>query len=114
MRKRFLCSFLLLAMLFGSLALKAEKISERIRINGFLSQGFVYSTENDFIPNSSENGSFEMSELGMTLSVDATEKLRFGFQLLARLSTGLAIEIGQEHFVLQSIRPLPSVCVQSS
>jgi len=75
---------LLLAMLFGSLALEAEKISERIRINGFLSQGFIYSTENDFIPNSSENGSFEMSELGLTLSVDISEKLRFGFQFLAR------------------------------
>jgi hypothetical protein len=61
-----------------------ESISERIQLNGFLSQGYVYSTHNDFIPQSSKNGSFEMNEFALTISADVSKKLRLGFQLLAR------------------------------
>jgi len=61
-----------------------ERISDKIQLNGFISQGFIYSSENDFIPQSSENGSFEFSEIGLTFAVDVSKKLRLGFQLLAR------------------------------
>lgn len=74
----------ILVVLLISLSLNGENISEKIRLNGFLSQGFVYSTDNDFLPNSSKSGSSEMSEFGATFSVDVTEKLRLGFQLFAR------------------------------
>jgi hypothetical protein len=62
----------------------AESISEKINLNGFLSQGYVYSTHNDFIPQSSRNGSFELNEFGLTFSADVSKKLRVGFQVLAR------------------------------
>jgi len=67
-----------------SVWLPAENISEKIRLNGFLSQGYIYTSDNDFIPGTSKNGSFEMSEFGLTFSVDLTDQLRFGLQFLAR------------------------------
>jgi len=82
-KKLFTCLLLSIFMLL-TISLTGESVSERIRINGFLSQAYVYSSHNDFIPNSSKNGSFEMSEFGLTFSVDITEKLRFGCQFLAR------------------------------
>ncbi len=75
---------MILAMGWDSSLIYAERISEKIQLNGFISQGYIYSTRNDFIPQSSENGSYEFSEVGLTFSVDVNEKLRLGFQLLAR------------------------------
>ena len=79
-----LCVFLFLTMVWDSRCLYGERISDRIQLNGFISQGFLYSTHNDFIPQSSENGSYEFNEVGLTLSVDVNEKLRMGIQLLGR------------------------------
>jgi len=88
MKKNALCLcfrvFLLLALVWGFRCIYGERISERIQLNGFISQGYIYSTHNDFIPQSNEYGSFEFSEMGLTFSVDVSEKLRLGFQLLAR------------------------------
>ncbi len=82
MRRGFVCCALLLLCCWGYLG--ADGISDRIQLNGFLSQAFVYSTGNDFVPGSSDSGSFEMNEFGLTISADVTSKLRIGFQLLAR------------------------------
>lgn len=81
-------------LFFGALAmlmilgngsqLNAERISEKIQLNGFLSQGYVYSTHNDFLPQSSDSGSYEFSEFALTFSSDLSDKLRLGFQLLSR------------------------------
>ncbi|MCP5054610.1 MAG: hypothetical protein GY940_46010 [bacterium] len=86
MKKNVLCYSLFLILCCGSLSVSvmAEKVSERIQLNGFLSQGFVYTTENIFLPESGTNGSYEMNEFALTVSVDVTEKLRFGLQFLAR------------------------------
>jgi hypothetical protein len=78
------CVFLLLVLVWDSRCIYGERISERIQLNGFISQGYIYSTHNDFIPQASEYGSFEFNEAGLTFSVDVSEKLRLGFQLLAR------------------------------
>lgn len=78
------CVFLLLVLVWGFRSIYGERISERIQLNGFLSQGYIYSTQNDFIPQASEYGSYEFSEAGLTFSVDVSEKLKLGFQLLAR------------------------------
>ncbi len=82
MKKYVLCFALLFTFICSSLY--TENISDKIQFNGFLSQGFVYSSHNDFIANSSRKGSFEMNEFGLTFSADITSKLRLGFQLLAR------------------------------
>ena len=80
----FFCIFLLLVLVWDSRCIYGERISEKIQLNGFISQGYIYSTHNDFIPQASEYGSYEFSEAGLTFSVDVSEKLRLGFQLLAR------------------------------
>lgn len=79
-----ICVFLFLTLVCGSRVIYGERISERIQLNGFLSQGYLYSTHNDFIPQSSEDGSYEFSEVGLTFSVDVSKKLRMGIQMLAR------------------------------
>ncbi len=75
---------LFLAVVPGSPSMYAESISDKIQLNGFISQGYLLSTRNDFIPESAKNGSFEFSELGLIFSVDVSKKLRLGFQVLAR------------------------------
>ncbi len=86
MRKNVLRCLLITALIgvCGMDSLFPESISERIQLNGFLSQGFVYSTHNDFIPQSSKNGSFEFNEAALAITTDVSKKLRLGFQLLAR------------------------------
>ncbi len=84
MKKAVLLFLFLGVTLMIAPALRCENISDKIQFNGFLSQGYIYSTGNDFIPNSSKNGSFEMSEFGATFSVDLSDKLHLGFQIFAR------------------------------
>jgi hypothetical protein len=75
---------MILVVGWGSSFIYAERISEKIQLNGFISQGYIYSTHNDFIPQASEDGSFEFNEIGLNFSVDVNKKLKLGFQLLAR------------------------------
>ncbi|MGE5341551.1 MAG: hypothetical protein ACM3SY_08715 [Candidatus Omnitrophota bacterium] len=77
---------LLLLLVFSvclSHALNAENLFEKIRLNGFLSQAYMKSSKNNFLTRSTE-GSFEINELGFTVSTDLTDKLRLGFQLFSR------------------------------
>ncbi len=83
--KKFFLYGSLFSLLFLSYGIvTGENISEKIQLNGFLSQGYVLSRHNDFIPQSSKYGSFEFNEFGLTVTADASKKLRLGFQLLAR------------------------------
>lgn len=85
--KKYFFRCLLFTALFigcGMTSIFPESISDRIQLNGFLSQGYVYTTKNDFIPQSSKNGSFEFNEAALSITADVSKKLRLGFQLLAR------------------------------
>lgn len=86
MKKYFFRSLLLTALFIGCgmVSLFSESISDRIQLNGFLSQGYIYSTHNDFIPQSSKNGSFEFNEAALSVTADVSKKLSLRFQLLAR------------------------------
>lgn len=53
-----------------------------VEVHGFVSQGVVKSTANDYLVNSSK-GSFEMSEAGLNFTGQLTERLRIGVQLFA-------------------------------
>jgi hypothetical protein len=57
---------------------------EKIRINGFLSQSYLKSSDNNFLAPNSTDGTFEVNELGLTISSQLSDKLRVGMQLLAR------------------------------
>ena len=54
-----------------------------IMIHGFLGQGYLKSSDNNFLGNS-EEGSYEFNEMGINLVVPLTDELRFGFQFFSR------------------------------
>jgi hypothetical protein len=55
----------------------------KINIHGFLSQGFIWSTDNNYLAPTSK-GSFEFNELGLSFSSQVTDNLRIGLQLFSR------------------------------
>ena len=54
-----------------------------VDIHGFISQGFLQTTDNNFIADS-EDGSFEFNEVGINFGKDMTNRLRFSLQFFAR------------------------------
>ncbi len=55
-----------------------------IDIHGFISQGFLKTTEYNFLANDSEQGTFQFNELGLNFSTNVMEDLRIGAQFFAR------------------------------
>ncbi|HEY0706919.1 MAG TPA: hypothetical protein VGG33_08985, partial [Polyangia bacterium] len=53
-------------------------------VHGFGAQGFLLSTGNEYLVPDSKRGSFQMSEVGLNLSKNLTERLRFGVQFFAQ------------------------------
>src|SRR5437870_10550419 len=54
-----------------------------LQIHGFVSQGFLLTSANDYLAHSS-HGSFEFSEVGVNFTLPATDRLTLGLQLFAR------------------------------
>ncbi len=71
---------LLAAIPTGVMALDLSNI----RLNGFVSQGYLDSSKNNYLDLASKDGTFQLNEAGITISAQATDKLRIGFQLLSR------------------------------
>ncbi len=55
-----------------------------VDVHGFISQGFLYSDEYNYLAHNSTDGSFEYNEFGINFSKDLTDKLRMGMQLFSR------------------------------
>jgi hypothetical protein len=55
-----------------------------IEVHGFASQGFILTTGNDYIAPDTTHGSFQMTEVGLNLTKEITDKLRFGIQAFAQ------------------------------
>jgi len=53
-----------------------------VEIHGFVSQGFIKSTKNDYLA-ASERGSFEFAEVGFNLTKELADNLQAGMQLFA-------------------------------
>lgn len=53
------------------------------QLHGFVSPGFIFSTENNYLAKSTR-GSFEFNEVGVNLTVPLSDKLRTGMQLFSR------------------------------
>ena len=54
-----------------------------IEVHGFASQGFIYTTANQFLAES-DQGSFEFTEVGLNFTKQLTDEFRFGAQLFVR------------------------------
>ncbi|MFZ1712642.1 MAG: hypothetical protein WAT53_06210, partial [Nitrosomonas sp.] len=70
-----------------------------LRINGFLSQGYVKTDQNNFFGKSDGKGSLDFRELGLAASLRPTEKLQLSGQLLWRRAgegsrRGISIDFG--------------------
>lgn len=52
--------------------------------HGFVSQGFIKTTDNNYLAGNSTRGSFEMSEAGLNITKQLGPQLRTGAQLFAR------------------------------
>lgn len=53
-----------------------------VEIHGFVSQGFIVTTANNYLAES-KRGSFELSEVGINFSKQLTDRMRVGVQLFA-------------------------------
>ncbi len=54
-----------------------------VDIHGFVSQGYLRSSDNNYLGNS-KDGSFEFNEIGISFSALLTDDLRFGAQLISK------------------------------
>ncbi len=55
-----------------------------VGIHGFISQGYIQSTDYDYSGIKTEDGSFEFNEMGINFSTTPAEGLRLGAQFFAR------------------------------
>jgi hypothetical protein len=56
----------------------------KVDIHGFVSQGYIKSSDYDFYTVRAEDGSFDFNEFGLNVTSPVTDDLRLGMQLLAR------------------------------
>mgnify|MGYP000449588539 CR=1 FL=1 len=55
-----------------------------VQIHGFVSQGYLLTTETDWFGSTQDPGTFEFSEVAINVSTQPVERLRIGLQLVAR------------------------------
>jgi hypothetical protein len=60
----------------------AQSASTPVEIHGFVSQGAMWTTDNNYLTRS-EHGSFELTEAGINFTSQPTDRLRIGLQLFA-------------------------------
>lgn len=74
---------LLLLTATAHLAVGAE-IAENLYLNGFVSQGYLNTSENDYLVQRSVNGTAAFTEAAITLIARPMDRLRVGIQFLGR------------------------------
>src|SRR4051794_10513728 len=85
-RVRGVLTMLALSALLHSTRVRAQEAADSppfVEIHGFVSQGFLVSSQNDYLA-ATKKGSFEMSEVGINFTKELTPDLRIGLQLFAR------------------------------
>ena len=54
-----------------------------VDVHGFVSQGYIKTTGNDYLAQTKNGGSFDFSEAGINFTTQLTERFRLGIQLFA-------------------------------
>jgi hypothetical protein len=80
----YITAILFVVGLSNPAAVMGTDLFDDIQIHGFLSQGFIYSDEYNYITYNSTDGSFEYSEMGINFGKQMTDKLRVGIQFFSR------------------------------
>lgn len=70
-------------VLWGSWSASAVDL-DQIQIHGFASQGYLRSTNNDYLRADTKDGTIEFSEVGFNITSKLTDRLRVGMQVLSR------------------------------
>jgi hypothetical protein len=76
-------AFLCVCFCPNQIILQAQelKLFERtVQVHGFVSQGFVYTTDNNWLTMNTSQGSAAFTDFGLNLSTQLTDKLRVGAQ----------------------------------
>lgn len=68
----------------GILCASEDDSLRKIAVHGFVSQGYLHSSHNNYQAVYSENGSLQFNELGINFSTEPLPDLRIGIQLLSR------------------------------
>lgn len=77
-------SILLLLMLAMVLPATAGEIGDNLFLNGFVSQGYLNTSENIYLVERSEKGTAAFTEAAITLSAQPMDRLRVGIQFMGR------------------------------
>ena len=73
-----------LCLLLGTRSATAEDEPSSVQIHGFVSQGYIKTTRNNYLgPSARKQGNFEFSEVGINVTKQIGDKLRVGIQLFA-------------------------------
>jgi len=75
--------FLLIAFAGNVHAMEVD-ILGGIDVHGFISQGYMESSDNNYLANNSSDGTFGFNEMGINFSKQLTDKLRIGLQIFSR------------------------------
>ena len=84
---RRLATWIFFLLLPGQILLQAQefKLFERtVQVHGWLSQGFVYTNDNNWLTMKTSSGSGAMTDMGLNLSTQLTDKLHVGAQVFDR------------------------------
>jgi len=79
----FTAFFLSAGLIFFSAPVSAASLGG-VDIHGFISQGYIYSDEYNYLVNTSNDGSFEYNEIGINFSKKLSDRLHLGLQLFSR------------------------------
>jgi hypothetical protein len=79
--------------MYGAQTTQFDVAGRPVEIHGFASQGFLFSSGNNYLTLPTRDGSFAFTDFGGTISYQITPKLRMGAQLYGR-NIG---ELGQWH-----------------
>ena len=61
----------------------SDSLMDRVSINGFISQGYLISDKHNWGTATTDTGTFQFNEMGLTVQSNITEKLRVGVQLFS-------------------------------
>ena len=62
----------------------AYDLTKNIQIHGFASQAYIYTTDNNFFGETSNDGDFDFTEIGLNASARLTSRLQLAGQILSR------------------------------